>query len=121
MTENPERPDDTAAEPAIDEAAADAEWNRRRKRRRNLGLAMLFVGTLILLSGAWLAITGLLARNELETVRTEMHQLRAEISAGDLPGARATAASLAQHADRAHSLTTGPVWALAADLPAGGE
>jgi hypothetical protein len=123
MTENPESPD-TGPPPdpsAVDELAADTDRKRRLKRRRYLGLAMLFVGALILLSGAWLAVTGLLARNELQTVRSEMHQLRRQISAGDLPGARVTAASLAGHAERAHWLTTGPVWALAADLPAGGE
>ncbi|MDT4914315.1 MAG: hypothetical protein QOC66_3443 [Pseudonocardiales bacterium] len=82
---------------------------------------MIATGGLILLAGVWLIVTGLLARGQLQSVRTEVHQLRAQLTSGDLTGARTTLAALQTHAQRAHGLTTGPVWALAAQLPSGGE
>jgi hypothetical protein len=78
-------------------------------------------GGLILAAGTWLAVTGFMARSQLATARAEVHQLRAQISAGDLKAARVTASDLAKHAHRAHQLTTGPAWAVAAAVPAGGE
>ena len=94
---------------------------RKRKRRRRVGAAMMIIGGAILLAGAWLVVTGLMARGELATVRAEVHHLRAQITAGDLGGARATASDLRKHARRAHQLTSGPVWSVAAGLPAGGD
>ena len=82
---------------------------------------MLFTGALIVLAGAWLVVTGLMARRELNTVRAEVHTLRSQISVGNLSGARDTAGQLGRHADRAHGLTTGPVWALTARIPGVGE
>lgn len=82
---------------------------------------MIAVGGLIVLSGAWLVVTGLLARSQLESVRAEVHQLRAQLTSGDLGAARATLSELRTHAHRANLLTSGPVWALAAELPQGGE
>lgn len=82
---------------------------------------MMVAGGLVLLSGLWLAVTALMARSQLNEVRAEAHTLRARISASDWSAARATAAELAGHAHRAHQLTSGPVWALAAGLPSGGE
>ena len=94
---------------------------RKRHRRRRIGIAMMIAGCVILLAGVWLVVTGLIARRELTTARSEVHTLRSEISSGDLAAARRTAADFAKHAHRAHLLTTGPVWALAAGLPDGGE
>ena len=82
---------------------------------------MIVAGGVLLLAGVWLGVTAWMARGQLGQARAEVHTLRAEISAGDWSGARATAADLAHHADRAHQLTTGPVWAAAAALPNGGE
>ncbi|MGI8678589.1 MAG: DUF4012 domain-containing protein [Jatrophihabitans sp.] len=82
---------------------------------------MLALGGLIVLAGLWLVVTGLIARHELTQVRADVTRLRAAISAGELPAARRMAVDIASHAHRAHQLTTGPVWALAAELPAGGE
>ncbi len=81
---------------------------------------MVIVGGLILLAGVYLVVTALLARRQLEAVRDEVRQLRVQISAGKLDAARATARQIAGHAGTARTYTAGPVWALAADLPAGG-
>src|SRR4051812_35120397 len=91
----------------------------RLNRRQRIGLGMIAVGGLILLAGAWLVVTGLLARGQLQSVRAEVHQLRTQLTSGDLAAARKTLSSLRTHAHRAHELTTGPIWALAAELPAG--
>jgi hypothetical protein len=82
---------------------------------------MVVVGGLILLSGLWLVVTGLLLRSQLNTARGEVHQLRDEVAQGRLAAARTTLASLQRHAHRADLLASGPVWALAAQLPGGGE
>lgn len=81
---------------------------------------MTVVGAAILLIGAWVLITALLARAQLEDVRSEVRQLRAQISAGNLDAARATARHISDHAAKADDYTSGPAWALVANIPAGG-
>ena len=95
--------------------------DRKRLRRQRIGLAMIAAGAVLLLAGLYLAVTALMARSNLTAVRADASTLTARISAGNWPAARATAADLAAHAHRAHQLTSGPVWALAAALPSGGE
>jgi hypothetical protein len=95
--------------------------DRTRRRRRRIGIAMIAAGGLLLLSGLWLAVTALMARSELNQARADVHALGASISASNWPAARATATDLATHAHRANLLTSGPVWALAAAVPSGGE
>jgi hypothetical protein len=76
---------------------------RRLRRRRRIGIAMLVAGGVIVLGGLWLLITGLLARAQLDTVRSEVRQLRSQISAGDLAAARVTAGKIARaHRAPAH-------------------
>lgn len=114
-------PEESGAPPAAETSATHPSVDRRLRRRQRLGLAMIVTGGLIVLAAAWLIVTGLLARSQLQSVRAEVHQLRAQLISGDLGAARTTLASLQSHADRAHDLTTGPVWALASALPDGGE
>jgi hypothetical protein len=82
---------------------------------------MITAGGVLLLVGLWLAVTAVMARSQLNQARAEIHTLGAQLSASQWPAARATAADLATHAHRANQLTSGPVWALAAALPSGGE
>jgi hypothetical protein len=98
-------------------SASDRPWRRRRR----IGIAMVSAGGLLLLAGLWLAVTAVLARGQLNQVRADVGTLSATISAGSWPAARTAATDLASHAHRAHQLTSGPVWALAAALPQGGE
>ncbi len=112
--------------PAPDRQDAEVQLRRerrrrskdtRRRRRRRILIGSGVVALALVAAVAWLLYTGLRARHELEAVRSEVRQLRAEITAGDLDGARTTARTLRSHADEAHDLTTGPVWAGAAALP----
>jgi Protein of unknown function (DUF4012) len=97
--------------------ASDRSWRRRRR----IGMAMITAGGVLILAGLWLAVTAVMARGELDQARAEIHTLGAKISASDWAGARVTAADLGAHAHRANQLTSGPVWALAAAVPSGGE
>jgi hypothetical protein len=98
-------------------SAPDSTWRRRRR----IGIAMIAAGGVLFLAGLWLAVTALMASHELNQVRTDVHALASKISAGNGPAAQATAKDLADHAHRANQLTSGPIWALAAALPQGGE
>src|SRR5665648_682724 len=94
---------------------------RALRRRRRIGVAMVTTGGVLLLAGLWLTVTALTANSQLNQVRADAHTLSVKISASNWPAARATATDLAKHAHRANQLTSGPVWALAAALPSGGE
>jgi hypothetical protein len=72
---------------------------------------------LAVLGVAWLVISALMARAQLEQVRTELPRLRAALSAGDVDRARTLSAELATHARHAHELSTGPAWWVAANVP----
>lgn len=98
-----------------------SDSGRDRPRRRRIGLAMLVAGAIVLLCGVWIVVTAMMARDQLDQMRTEVQTLRAKISAADWSAARATTTEVAKHAQRANQLTSGPVWALAARLPSGGE
>jgi len=95
--------------------------NRRMGRRTRIGFSMIAAGGMLFLAGLWLAGTALMAQGQLNLVRADVRTLSAKISAGDWAAARATAAELSAHAHRAHLLTSGPVWSVAAALPSGGE
>lgn len=82
---------------------------------------MLIAGGVIALCGIYLVITALLARRELESVRADVSRMRAAISSGNLATARKAAVDLSTHANHADTLTSGPIWYLAAGIPAGGE
>ncbi|WP_351233378.1 DUF4012 domain-containing protein [Streptomyces sp. NPDC002133] len=96
-------------------------WLRSR-RARQLACA---VGGLFLAGIAWIAVTGMLARNELLAAQRTLDGLRQQMAAGSAatsaasvtgtPGAAVDVA--ARHAARAHRLTTGPAWYSAAHLP----
>lgn len=93
----------------------------QRRRRQWIKIAALSVGGLVLLGAIWIVATALMARSELQAVRTDVRQLRSQIDADDFAAVERTADDLAKHARRAHQVTTGPAWALAAEVPFGGD
>ena len=82
---------------------------------------MITAGAVIILGGLWIGVTALIARSELNAVRAQAHTLASQLSASQWTAARSTAASIASHAHRANQLTSGPLWAVAAAVPSGGE
>ena len=84
-------------------------------------MLLIGCGALIVLAGIWLAVTSLLARAELNTVRHEVARLRTQIDDNDYSAAAKTAQTLRSHTRRAHFYTTGPVWFVAAHVPLAGE
>ncbi|MFF3455385.1 DUF4012 domain-containing protein [Streptomyces sp. NPDC002730] len=100
----------------------------RRNHRRIRPVMWVAAGFLLAGSG-WVLVTGLYARSELLAARLDLETLRNTVTASPSPvstasgatgrRARAEAAgrSAAAHAARAHRLTSGPAWSLAAHLP----
>ena len=105
----------------VSEQAPISVPDRAWVRRRRIGFAMITAGGVLLLGGLWLGVTALMARSELNQVRAEARTLSTQLSASNWSAGRTTAAALATHAHRANQLTSGPLWALAAALPSGGE
>ncbi|MEU9173157.1 DUF4012 domain-containing protein [Streptomyces sp. NPDC048420] len=83
---------------------------------------------LLLAGAAWIAITAVLARNELLAAQRDLETLRGQPNvqpaaspADQLRTAEAAVRNAARHAARAHRLTTGPAWYPASQLPLLGE
>jgi hypothetical protein len=72
---------------------------------------------LVLAAAIWMAWTGLRARDELTTARSDITRLRAALVAGDHEGASRVLADAQAHAANARSLTSDPVWRLAGWVP----
>ena len=72
-------------------------------------------------AAAWILVTGILARQELSAMQLRITQVRLAVAAGDITRAGELAESVPAGADRAHALTSGPVWWAAAQLPFVGD
>ncbi|MBT2392549.1 DUF4012 domain-containing protein [Streptomyces sp. ISL-1] len=104
----------------------------RRNHRRTRPLMWAAAGLLIAVPG-WVLVTGLYARSELLAAQHDLETLRNTVTAPPSPvstagdatdrgaGTEAAARSAAAHAARAHRLTTGPAWYVAAHLPRLGD
>ena len=108
--------------PAADDDPSGGESAHARSDPARLRRRILLIGTgacaLALIVGVlWIVVTGLLARAQLNQARAEAGELRHALFAGDVDRARAIARDLADHARRAHDLTTGPAWWVGANLP----
>lgn len=84
--------------------------------RIGLGAAY-FAAALLLVGAAWLVVTGLLARAQLDDARAELPELRTALTQGNFARAHHLVGEIRSHADRAHSLTTGPAWYVASSVP----
>lgn len=87
-----------------------------RGRARLLALA---IAGLVLGGVGWLVVTGLLARSELLAAQRQWATARQSVTATmtTTAAARTAVTSAAEHAARAHRLTTGAAWHFAASLP----
>jgi hypothetical protein len=102
---------------------------RARRRRRRRGRPLLWGAVILLLAGgAWVAVTGALARHELMAAQRNLSALQSLQTAGapaagaqGVGGLASEVRSAAVHAARAHRYTTGPAWYLAARIPVLGD
>lgn len=97
---------------------------RCRRRRRGVGFVLWVVVGVVLAGVGWVVVTGLWAGVEVAAVRSDLGTLRSSLAAapGNRGGGRrevaeGTVRSVAVGAHRAHWLTTGPAWYVAAHLP----
>src|SRR6266702_4650935 len=124
--------DSPADDPRSDVAGADAftgpAWHAGARRRRRSKRArcrygcravVLGVGVLAIGGAAWLVITALMARSDLDRVNSGLSQLRVLVSQGKIDDARQLAQQLSRDARHAHTLTTGPAWFLSAGITPG--
>ena len=95
--------------------------SRKRRIRRRILIGAGVLGLVVVAAVCWLLYSGFKARSELQAVRDGVRTMRAQISAGDLDAARATAEEVRADADAAHSHTSGPLWALAGTVPYFGD
>lgn len=84
-----------------------------RPRRRWL----LLVPVVVLLAGAWLAVTALQARSHLEAARGALPAVQSALLAGDSAAAARGLDQVREDASTAYGRTHDPVWAVAAAVP----
>ncbi len=94
---------------------------QQRRRRRRIVITLMILGGCATSAVGWIIVTGQMARGELDTVRSEIHQLRTDMVTGQLGNARKVAIDIGARTRRAHQLTTGPAWTVAAAMPSVGD
>ncbi|UQX89371.1 DUF4012 domain-containing protein [Jatrophihabitans telluris] len=62
-------------------------------------------------------VTGIMAKHQLDDAQRVATKTRSQVAQGDVAGATASARIVAQRAHRAHQLSTGPAWWVAAHIP----
>jgi hypothetical protein len=75
------------------------------------------VAALALLCAAWIVVTGVLARQQVNKLEDRLQVVKQLVARGDIDGARQAAQGIPTLARRAHLLTTGPAWWAAAQVP----
>ena len=78
---------------------------------------LLLVGGVFLLGGVWIVVTGVLAARAAQHVESDLIQAQNVVSSGQLDRVGFLSADVAEQAHRAHVLTTGPAWWIAATIP----
>jgi hypothetical protein len=102
----------------VHHAATGGTGRRRPDRVRTaLRAALVGAGAVTLPVAAWVMITAAMARHELGQTAAGMGRLGTLVAEGKVADARAEVLDLRRHSDRAHLLTTGPAWYLAAAVP----
>jgi hypothetical protein len=99
--------------------------SRSRRRRRTAKRVLIFgslgVVGLGLFAAGWVLITAMMAKSQLEHVRANLDKFQGQVSSAELKQLRLDAADIRRRSDKAHSLTSGPAWAVMANLPWVGE
>ncbi|WP_344792729.1 DUF4012 domain-containing protein [Gryllotalpicola daejeonensis] len=98
-------------------AAADRLTRRGRGRRSWIAWLIAAVLLVIIAVAAWVGVRGMLAANELRQALPVASRVQSSVMSGDTTGAASAITQLRSHADKAHSLTSDPVWNLVAHVP----
>lgn len=103
-------------------AASSSRRERRGSRKRRQTLVWVVGGIALLLIAfvAWIGVRGLMAKNELQAAVPLASALKNQVLAQEADEIRTTAASLDEHAEKAASLTSDPLWRLAELVPFAG-
>jgi hypothetical protein len=97
---------------------ATSESPRRRAPLVTVVKVVVLVALALLVVGlVWVAVTGLLARSNVNAVRADLPKLEAELAAGNESGATDLVSSMQHKAAAAHARTGGPAWWLLARIP----
>lgn len=90
---------------------------RRGRLSRALWIVVPVLLAIVLGAAVWVAARGWLAKNELQAASALPAAVEHDLVQGNTVGAQHAARQLVQHADRAASLTSDPVWRGAEVLP----
>jgi hypothetical protein len=82
---------------------------------------LLGVGGLVVLSAAWIVVTGLLARQQVVKLEDRLQTVKHLVAQGKIDEAEREAAAVPGMANRAHLLTSGPAWWAASSVPYFGD
>lgn len=91
------------------------------RRKNRLRYALLGVAGLVVLAGAYLAVTAWTVRGALADARADASRVEPQLRDGDVAGAMTALDSFGRHAARAESRSSGPVWWAAGKLPVVGD
>jgi len=88
-----------------------------RRHRKPVRIATVIAGALAVTGVLWILITALLARQATQDLVDRLQKVRTLVAEGQVEQAREVARTIPSVADRAHDLTTGPAWWVAAHVP----
>lgn len=88
-----------------------------RPTRRRILVAAIVLASAGVAGTAWTAWQASRLSGVVDQLRADADRLQAQVRSSDLTGAARSAGELRRNAEQAHSLTSGPFWAVAAGLP----
>lgn len=96
------------------------EHIRRIKRKKRIRMMLIVIGALLLIIAAlaaWLGLSALKAKNEVEAAIQAASRIQSQVQAGDTDKAQASIEAFSQHIDATYVQTKQPVWKLATLVP----
>lgn len=96
------------------------EHIRRIKRKKRIRMMLIVIGALLLIIAAlaaWLGLSALKAKNEVEAAIQAASRIQSQVQAGDTDKAQASIEAFSQHIDATYAQTKQPVWKLVTLVP----
>ena len=101
----------------MSQAAALRRPRRRRRTRVVVAWVVAAIVLVIIAALAWVGVRGVLAANELRQALPVASRIQTAVLSGDSTGAAAQVSALRARADKAHALTSDPVWKVMGKTP----